>query len=134
MGKSLRRWELRNGLKIEVEDESQNYYGEYWNVKLVIRGKVRVRSEYLNGLLTREPQGEEALRRLGEEVEYRREIIQVGVPKSRLQEAIGRLLSSFEENSLPYIEHPSFPKRFVRKRWRELIKEISIEKMREEMN
>ena len=133
MGKVLKRWELQNGLTLEAEDFSYNYYGEYWNIKVMIRGKIEVRSEYLDGLLAEEPYGEEALRRLGGEVEYRREITQVGVPEERLGETIGRLLGYFEENALPYIDHPSFPERFVQKRWREVAKEIRTEKMREEL-
>jgi len=133
MGKVLKRWELRNGLTLEAEDFSYNYYGEYWNIKVVIRGEIEVRPEYLDGLLAEEPYGEEAFRRLGKEVEYRREITQVGVPEERLQETIARLLGYFEENALPYIDHPSFPERFVRKRWREVAKEIRTEKMREEL-
>ncbi len=133
MGKVLKRWELRNGLTLEAEDFSYNYYGEYWNIKVVIRGEIEVRPEYLDGLLAEEPHGEEAFRRLGKEVEYRREITQVGVPEERLQETITRLLGYFEENALPYIDHPSFPERFVRKRWREVAKEIRTEKMREEL-
>jgi len=133
MGKVLKRWELRNGLTLEAEDFSYNYYGEYWNIKVVIRGEIEVRPEYLDGLLAEEPHGEEAFRRLGKGVEYRREITQVGVPEERLQETIARLLGYFEENALPYIDHPSFPERFVRKRWREVAKEIRTEKMREEL-
>ena len=129
----IRRWTLRNGLQLEALDESRNYYGGYWNVRVVVRGEVGVERIYLQGLLD-DPLAEEALKELGEKVQYRRELTKMGVPEGEVERVKGDLLAYFEENALPYIEHEKFPERFVRRQFEETLKEVRIRKMREELN
>ncbi len=133
MAKVIRSWALKNGLKLEAIDLSKSYYGGYWNVKLLIRGKVRVKPSYLEGMIT-DPLGEEAREELGEEVEYRRELTKIGVLEDELEKVKGELLSHFERNALPYMEHRAFLERFVRRRFEEVLKDMRIRKMREEMD
>lgn len=126
MGRLLKRLILDNGLVLEITDESSNYYAEFWNLKVVIRGKVKVRPEYLQGIVPSNPSELKAKKALGEEVEYYRELTQLGVRETELGEDRRRLLQYFEENSLPYLQHPSFPERMVRKRWLELAEETRV--------
>ncbi len=42
MERLLKELTLDNGLVLEVTDESSNYYADFWNLKIVIRGKVEV--------------------------------------------------------------------------------------------
>lgn len=132
MAEVIRTWSLRNGLKLEVVDLSQNYYGGYWNVKLVVKGRVRVEPPYLDGLMA-DPLAEEARRELGQEVEYRRELTRIGVAEEELEQAKGELLSYFEENALRYMQHEAFPQRFVRRRFEEVLKELRIRRLQEQM-
>lgn len=122
----LKRLILDNGLVLEITDESSNYYAEFWNLKVVIRGKVKVRPEYLQNIVPSNPSELKAKKALGEEVEYYRELTQLGVKETELGEDRRRLLQYFEENSLPYLQHPSFPERMVRKRWLELAEETRV--------
>ena len=133
MAKVIRSWTLKNGLKLEAIDLSKNYYGGYWNVKLVVRGKVRVKPSYLEGMIT-DSLSEEAKEELGGEVEYLRELTKIGVPEDELERVKGELLSHFERNALPYMEHRAFLERFVRRRFEEVLKDVRIRKMREEMD
>ncbi len=130
MGELIKKLMLNNGLVLEVIDESSNYYAEFWNLKVVIRGKVEVKAEYLEDIIPSGPYELEAKEALGKEVEYYRELTQIGVREAEAQENIQRLLKYFEENSLPYLQHPSFPKRMVRKRWQELAEEIKLRRSR----
>ena len=130
MGKVLRNWRLNNGILLEAEDESINY-GEYWRIKLVVKGEVEVKEEYLPHV-KEEPLGQEALRELGERVQYRRELSRMGVPQGEIARVKEELLSSFEENSLPYLSNLSFPERFVRKCWREKMEEIRKRRLKDE--
>ncbi|MBW2040106.1 MAG: hypothetical protein JRI46_11050 [Deltaproteobacteria bacterium] len=122
----IKKFVLDNGLVLEVIDESFNYYAEFWNLKVVIRGKVKVRAEYLQDIVLSNPHELEAKEALGKEVEYYRELTQIGVREAELGKNIQRLLQYFEENSFPYLRHPFFPERMVRKRWRELAEEIKV--------
>jgi hypothetical protein len=65
---------------------------------------------------------------LGCEVPYHRELTRIGVREVEKEAAIEKLLGSFKENSLPYLEHSSFPKKVVRSHWKKLTDEIKGKK------
>jgi hypothetical protein len=109
---------------LEVIDESSNYYADFYNLKVVIKGMVRVKPEYLNNIVPSNHYEREAIKVLGGEVEYYRELTKIGIRKIDVEENVRKLLQHFEENSLPYLKHPSFPERMVMKRWRELAQDI----------
>ena len=41
MGKLIKKLILNNGLALEITDDSSNYYSDFWNLKVVIKGKVK---------------------------------------------------------------------------------------------
>ena len=65
MGKLLKGWTLENGLVLEVHDESAQYYADFWNLKIVIRGTVKVQSEYLRTICPLNPSEQKAKRGAG---------------------------------------------------------------------
>jgi hypothetical protein len=105
---------------LEITDESSNYYADFWNLKVVIRGTVKVAPDHLQTIIPTNPYEQEAKETLGCEVPYHRELTRIGVRKAEKETAVQKLLGSFEENSLPYIEHSSFPKKMVRSHWKKL--------------
>lgn len=115
---------LDNGLVLEVTDESSNYYANFWNLKVVISGKVKVTPAHLQAICPINSFGQEAKGALGGEVPYHRELTRIGVREVEKEATIQTLLGSFEENSLPYLGHPSFPERMVRSHWKRLADEI----------
>ncbi len=123
----LKESNLDNGLVLEVTDESSNYYADFWNLKVVIRVTVKVAPNYLQAIIPTNPHEQEAKEALGCEVPYHRELTRIGVREVEKEAAIEKLLGSFKENSLPYLEHPSFPERMVRSHWKKLTDEIKRE-------
>lgn len=120
----LRSWHLANGLTIMVEDETINYYGDYYNLRLIIRCSVSVKREYLKSL-EESSHYDLVAERLGPMAEYRREIKKAGVAGKDLAGVKEHLLRAFEETALPYFEREVFPERFVRKRFGEIAEELS---------
>lgn len=120
----LRSWRLANGLTIVAEDDSVNYYGDYYSVHLTIRCPVAVKREYLTSL-KETPDYDRAVAVLGPVAEYRREIVKAGVPGKDLVAVKEHLLQKFEEAALPYFEREVFAERFVQKRFAEVAEEIS---------
>jgi vacuolar-type H+-ATPase subunit C/Vma6 len=120
----LKELPLDNGLVLEITDESSNYYADFWNLKVVIRGKVQVASDYLQAIIPTNPYEQEAKEALGSEVSYHRELTRIGVREYEKEAVIQKLLSSFKENFLPYLEHTAFPERMVRSHWKKLADEI----------
>jgi len=115
---------LDNGLMLEITDESYNYYADFWNLKVVMRGTVKVTADHLQAICPSNPPKQEAEEALGGEAAYHRELTRIGVRDAENEATIQRLLGSFEENFLPYLEHPSFPARMARRQWERLAEEI----------
>lgn len=130
MGKLIKKLILNNGLALEITDDSSNYYSDFWNLKVVIKGKVK--PECLQDIIPSSRHELEAKKALREDLEYYRELTQIGVREAKLAQNIRRLLQHFEENSLPYVQHPSFPEKMVRTRWREWTRENKIGRSRED--
>jgi hypothetical protein len=124
----LKELTLGNGLVLEITDESSNYYADYWNLKIVIRGTVKVTPDHLQTIIPITPYEQQAKKALGREVPYYRELTRIGVRKAEKEAAIQKLLSSFKENSLPYLGHYSFPKKMVRSHLKRLADEIKDKK------
>jgi len=124
----LKELVLGNGLVLEVTDESSNYYTNFWNLKVVISGTAKVTPAHLEAICPTNPSEEEAKRALGGEVPYHRELTRIGVREEEKEAIIQRLLGSLEENSLPYLRHPSFAGRMVISHWKRLADEIKGKK------
>jgi hypothetical protein len=113
----LKELTLDNGIVLEV---TSNYYADFWNLKVVIRGTVKVAPDHLRAIISTNPYEQEAKEALGYEVPYHRELTRIGVREAEKEATIQKLLGSYEENSLPYLEHSSFPKKMVRSRWKKI--------------
>jgi hypothetical protein len=125
VGRLIKRRTLANGLTLEVRDESAQYYADFWNLKVVIRGQVRVQPAHLHTLCPSSPSEQEAKEALGAEVTYHRELTRIGVREADKEETIHRLVGSFEENTLPYLRYPTFPEKLVRHQWQQMAEELT---------
>jgi hypothetical protein len=130
VGRLLKQLILDNGLMLEVTDESSNYYADFWNLKVVITGKVQVAPDHLQTITPSKPYEQEAKEALGGEVAYHRELTRIGVREAEKEVTIQKLLLAFEENSLPYLQYPSFPERMVRSQWKKLTEEITGKRLK----
>jgi len=126
MASIIRTWRLTNGLTVEIDDESANYYGDYYNVKLVVRCRIAVEAALVKPLEKRASYRRVA-KIMGSFVDYRREIGRAGVAGRDVSFVKGGLLRSFEENALPYFSREDFAEKFVKKRYAEIEKDLSEE-------
>ncbi len=124
MAAFLRRWKLRNGIEIEIHEDTHRYYGNYYNMKLIITSRIETKEEYFNDL-RETPNYGPIVKSLLPSVEYRREIVKAGVEGSKVAGLRDQLVASFEESALPYFEKKGFAKSYARKRFRELQKKLS---------
>jgi hypothetical protein len=126
MSSPIGTWRLGNGLSVEMIDETKLLSGTYYQVKLVIVSKIRIKDEYLTGLRDN-PRYNQIVKRLSPSTQYRREIVKTGVEERTLLEEKTRLIKTFEENALIYFEREDFPAKYVQKQFLELEKELTTQ-------
>lgn len=118
--KLLKVMELPNGLRLEFWDESRPVAGDRWYVGLRAVVPVRIpleRTSHNSGegiLMMREALGEEAC--------YQRLMERHFIPREEVPSALGEMKENFLANSLGYLSHEQFPKRFLVAKSRELEK------------
>ncbi len=105
----VREHQLPNGLTVTFLDRTRRYYGDFYLVKLEIVCHVPIVPAHFQT----EEEYSQALSLLGDEVVYRRTVEQMGVPSTEIERVTGRLMSDFEEHSLPYFSTATFPRKLV---------------------
>lgn len=112
---------LPNGLTVSFHDQTRCYFGDYYHVKLEIVCNVPITRE----CFAEEDEFREAQALLGENVAYRRNVEQMGVPSTEIERVRNRLVADFEKHSLPYFAAPAFPRKLVG---------TELKKMKKKMN
>jgi hypothetical protein len=127
----IQTWHLANGLIIEISDESVNYFGDYFSLKIIVKCDMTVQPAYVEAF-SASARYQQVLGLLGPKAEYRREITKPGVFAKDLLGVKAAVIESFEKNALPYFERADFAEKFVRKRFAEIEEELSKAALREE--
>jgi hypothetical protein len=109
MADLLRSIPLPNGLTVRVVDHTRHYYGDFYLVRLEFSCTVSLLEAYFTDRQT----FDQARTLLGEIVSYRRNVDQMGVPASAIEQVREKLIDNFIVHSLPYFATPDFPKKLV---------------------
>lgn len=113
MGNMLRSVRLENGLAIEFFDRSNRYFGDYHRVCVEARCRVALSLETFAGSADPAAELQSARVVLGSEVVYARTLEKMGVAGELVGRAREALIDSFIRSTLPYLDTPTFPRRFV---------------------
>jgi hypothetical protein len=100
---------LENGLTVLILDHTRRYYGDFYVVKIEIFCEVPVCEEFF----TNNDDFTQARKLIGETVEYRRYVEQMGVPSTGIERAREQIVENFENHSLPYFSSAFFPQKLV---------------------
>lgn len=109
MNNLIREIPLTNGLTVRFYDATRRYFGDYHQVRIKISCQVPLSA----GLFEDAQAFEAAVKLLGAQVLYQKEIEQQGVPTLAVSDAVEKVISQFMENSLCYFESGDFPRRFA---------------------
>jgi hypothetical protein len=102
-------YDLADGLRAVVRDETRHYYGGYFHVTLRVEADVTL----VAGWFESPALFEDACGRLGSTIRFCRTLEKMAVPGDEVDAVKQDLLSSFESNLLPYLARPDFPSRFA---------------------
>jgi len=111
----FRTIELNNGLRLELRDYSNRYFGDYHRIKIEIRCEIPLRGEFFAGN-DDDPQLQEARRLYGESLCFERSLERMGVPGAEVEKVRNELIENFLGSSADYLERPEFVSRYVQRR------------------
>ncbi|HEX5773826.1 MAG TPA: hypothetical protein VFY07_05835 [Geomobilimonas sp.] len=121
MADLLRSIPLPNGLTVRVVDHTRHYYGDFYLVRLEFSCTVSLLEAYFTDRQT----FDQARTLLGEIVSYRRNVDQMGVPASAIEQVREKLIDNFIVHSLPYFATPDFPKKLVLGEMRKSLRKVT---------
>lgn len=108
----VKAMELGNNLKLIIYDNSKKMAGDRWLVSLIARIKIPVDP---NSELFSDPEysKEEIDRLLGSEVIFEKKRERFFIDEKNKKIVFNELCDSFVNNTISYLSHPDFPKKFV---------------------
>lgn len=130
MSNILKEYELPNGLKVTIYDETVRYFCNYFNVILKLSSPIIIEKK----LFSDEKLYDEIFSLLGRKIVYTKTITKNAVIDVDLDRVKELILKDFEDNSLPYLSKDSFIKKFILKKLKEKKRELEIERLRRELS
>jgi hypothetical protein len=120
MAQLLYQHELPNRLLLNIEDQSNRYFGDYHRVRLVIRCQVPVVAAHFSASKDPLAAADAATALLGKEVIYETALERMGVAGCDVETIRQQLLDQFVQANQPYLARKDFPARFIALKLREI--------------
>jgi len=121
----IRTVDLKNGLRLEVLDDSRNVAGDRWQVVLTIRVKIPVNKLFLGDDTQMALNLDEIISSIGESVCFEQKRERNFIDAKEKDEILNNLIESFFSSSLDYVSNPDFPKRYILRQYKEYLKRKS---------
>ena len=114
--------DLKNGLRLEVLDNSRNVAGDRWQVVLTIRVKIPVNKLSLGDDTQMALNIDEIISSIGESVCFEQKRERNFIDAKEKDEILNNLIQSFFSSSLDYVSNPDFPKKYILRQYEEYFK------------
>lgn len=121
MDSIIKTCDLGGGKTATIRDLTSHYFGGYYHVRLQISSEVPVTADAFADTTT----FEDALSRLGGKIHFSRNLEKMAVPEAEIENVRQHLLSSFDNNVLPYLLREGFAPGFVRSEYRKKCAAVS---------
>lgn len=109
MTEPIREILLANGLTVRFFDHTRRYFGDYHQVRVNIICDVPLTAE----LFDDDDSYRSALKHLGDNVQYLKEIEHQGVPTAATVETLQRVIQQFVDTSMGYFQSAEFPRKLA---------------------
>lgn len=113
MKERIRTERLNNGLSVDFFDRSNRYFGDYHRLCIEVCCRVPLNLETFAGSADPAAELQKARALLGGEVVMVRRLEKMGVAGEAVARTREALIEGFIRSSLPYLETPVFPQRFI---------------------
>ena len=130
--KLIKTMDLENNMQLNLYDNSRKLAGDRWLVSLIVRMEIPVSETLLFGDGQSVDNGEDPLAVLGEKVVFEQNMQRIFVDEREKEDVLKELIDRFQESTLQYLAHESFPQKYAKKMYREEKKKRSWHRPKEE--
>jgi len=116
--KIIKTCTLGGDILATVSDHTSHYFGGYFHVRIKISAVVPLSA----GAFASEAEFQDALKRLGNSVNFSRTLEKMAVPDGEIDGVRQHLLASFDRHMLPYLVRADFADSFVQSEYRKALK------------
>lgn len=109
----LKNIELPDGITLGVSNLSRIAAGDRWFVRLAIAGNIPIKREYFDMIQDADSAFAEAQKRFGSTIRYVYTRERIFVDQKFKDDVFKALLTTFENNILPYLSKSDFWKKFI---------------------
>lgn len=104
--------DLKNGLQLELHDQSNRYFGDYHRLKIEVRCAIPLDKQFFAGD-EHHPDLLAARKKFGVSLRFERSLERMGVAGADVEQVREELVASFMKSSAAYLEHPDFVAKYV---------------------
>lgn len=107
--------DLENSMQLHFYNTSRKIAGDRWMVSLMVRMEIPVAATLVHGDGQLDDTGNDILRVVGETVVFEQKRERIFVAETEKDAVWEELCKTFEDSTLRYLAHDSFPKKYVLK-------------------
>ncbi len=120
--KLIKTVDLKNGLRLEVVDNSRRIAGDRWQVVMTVSVNIPVRMLAAVDGEQSDLNIEEVISLIGENVRFEQKKERNFIDENRKDAVFNGLIDSFLFNSIDYVSNPDFPKRYILRQYKDQLK------------
>ncbi len=120
--KLIKTVNLKNGLRLEVVDNSRRIAGDRWQVVMTVLIDIPVKMLATVDGEQHDLNIEEVISLIGENVRFEQKKERNFIDENRKDDVFNGLIDSFLFNSVDYVSNPDFPKRYILRQYKDQLK------------
>ncbi len=120
--KLIKTVNLKNGLRLEVVDNSRRIAGDRWQVVMTVLIDIPVKMLATVDGEQHDLNIEEVISLIGENVRFEQKKERNFIDENRKDDVFNGLIDSFLFNSIDYVSNPDFPKRYILRQYKDQLK------------
>ena len=120
--KLIKTVDLKNGLRLEVVDNSRRIAGDRWQVVMTVLIDIPVKMLATVDGEQHDLNIEEVISLIGENVRFEQKKERNFIDENRKNDVFNGLIDSFFFSSIDYVSNPDFPKRYILRQYKDQLK------------
>ena len=119
--KLIKTIDIKKNITLNLYDSSKKLAGDSWLVKLIVQMEIPVMAALIQEDSELVDIVTEIKKVLGEKVLFEQVLERIFIDDAKKEAVLKELTESFLDNTLNYLSHKEFPKRYVLKKYKEMV-------------